>query len=330
MSPASLRPDGANENQAGARPTPPHTTGAGGHGTSAVAEAIEISSAINISEGRRENVIEFVAAAAGRSCFVVDVAADPDHNRSVITLMGTAGSVLEAVLGAAGEAIRNIDMNVHHGQHPRMGALDVVPFTPLGPSMDQAVTCAALCAQRLWQDLHLPSFFYEDSSPSAAELPWIRRHAFDHLLPDTGGPGPHPTAGACVVGARRALVAFNLNLESDDLPLARSIAARIRSGTSLQGLRALGLAMAGTGHAQVSVNITRTDRCTMWDVYTQVEALARAAGDGVASTELIGLAPRRALGTDDPNRLKLGQEPKITEDVVASLTAGRRSASRPR
>lgn len=280
---------------------------------------MELWCAVNLSEGRRSQVIRSVVQAASLSCVVADVSPDPDHNRTVVTLLGSADSLVEGILQASRTAVEQIDISVHQGQHPWLGAVDVVPFTPLEATMDRAVDCAEYCARQLWCELGVPCFLYEYAArtPEACSLPWIRRHAFREMPPDFGGSLPHPTAGASVVGARPPLVAFNINLDSNDIQLARSIASDIRG--TLPGVRALGLMMTGPGHAQVSVNITRTLECTMWDVYSAVDRLARLGSSRAASSELVGLAPRHSFGVLDHRQLKLHGEPKILEEVLADL-----------
>lgn len=280
---------------------------------------VDICSAVNFSEGRRQTVIDHIAAAAARSCHVADLSSDADHNRTVITLAGSAGALVEGILRAAAEAVELIDLTSHEGAHPRLGAVDVVPFTPLDATMAQAVDSAVESAGRLWNELNIPCFLYEQAArtPEAKSLPWLRRNAFKQVFPDFGGSEPHPTAGAAVVGARALLVAFNVNLDTADLFLARSIASQIRGGEhAVPGIRSLGLMMTGSGYAQVSVNITNTDQTTMWDVFSAVDSLAREHGTAASGSELIGLAPRHSLGVSDLTRLKLRQEPKILEEVL--------------
>lgn len=285
-----------------------------------MARAVDLSCALNLSEGRRTSVIASVVDAASGACFVGDVSSDTDHNRTVITMLGSHEALLSGVLCVSRMGIDLIDLSVHRGQHPRLGVVDVVPFTPVGTTtMELAIACAELCAERLWSDLKIPCFLYEHAARSSAarSLPWIRRHAFMDLPPDFGGQSPHPSAGACVVGSRPPLVAYNVNLDSDNLELAQSIAAEIR--TTLPGVRALGLMMSERGHAQVSVNITRTDKCTMWDVFQAVDGLARMQDSRAVSSELVGLAPRHSFGVLDTTLLKLRSDSKILEDVLDGL-----------
>lgn len=285
-----------------------------------MAWAVDLSCALNLSEGRRTSVIARVVDAAAGACLVGDVSPDVDHNRTVITMLGSCEGLLAGILAASRVAVDRIDLSIHRGQHPRLGVVDVVPLTPVDPlKMEQAVECAVRSAEQLWSKLQIPCFLYESAArtPETRSLPWIRRHAFADLLPDVGTGGPHPSAGACVVGARPPLVAFNVNLNTGNLRLARAIAAEIR--TTLPGVRALGLMMNDRGHAQVSVNITRTFECTMWDVFQAVDRLARIGDGRAVSSELVGLAPRHSFGVIDTTQLKLRREPKIFEDVLEAL-----------
>ena len=274
---------------------------------------------VNVSEGRRLGVVDAIRTAAG-TVPVLDVHQDRDHNRSVVTLAGPPGPLVDAVAGLCGRAVELIDLRDHAGGHPRLGVVDVVPFVPLrSASMDDAVAAAMACAQRLWEELGVPSFLYEAAAPSthSASLPAIRAGAFESILPDVGGPGPHPTAGAAVVGARSLLVAYNVNLRSPDAGTARRIAARVRERDGgLPHVRAMGLLLATTGVAQVSMNLIRPAATTMADTFDAVAAAARSEGTAVLGAELVGLAPRAALGGRDPSGLGLASPPRLVEEEI--------------
>jgi glutamate formiminotransferase len=276
-----------------------------------------LSSAVNLSEGRRGEVIDAMAAAARASTAVLDVSADPDHNRTVLTLCGPPSPLIDGILAAAEVAVRAVDLRSHEGVHPRLGAIDVVPLTPRrGASIAEADRAARECARRLWSELAIPSFLYESSArrPESVHLPDIRREAFKTLLPDVGGPGPHPTAGAAVVGARGPLVAFNVNLATNDPAIARAIAAEVRSGErALPFVRSLGLRLKSRGRVQVSMNLTRPELCTVWEAYRRVEQLAAEMSVEVESSELVGVLSRAELGTSEPHKLKLLKEPKLLD-----------------
>ncbi|HEX2040178.1 MAG TPA: hypothetical protein VHF47_10650 [Acidimicrobiales bacterium] len=241
---------------------------------------------INVSEGRRPDVVAAVGAAAGR--LLLDTHADPHHNRSVLTLAGADDDVQAAARAVAQAAVEHIDLQLHHGVHPRLGAVDVVPFVPLDETL-MAAAVAARDAFAAWaaDALGLPCFLYGEER----SLPEVRRRAFHDLDPDVGPRRPHPTAGAVAVGARTLLVAYNLWLRSDDLDLARTIARSLRN----EHVRALGLAVAG--HAQVSCNLLSPRLVGPDAVYDAV-----AATTAVARAELVGLAPAAVVEAIAPHR----------------------------
>ena len=216
-------------------------------------------SAINFSEGRNQDVIEAIVLALGSDSEAVlaDWSADPDHNRMVATLLGPPEALIRAILNAAALAVERIDLRLHAGAHPRMGAMDVVPIVPIrGVTMVECVIAANSLGERLARALNLPAYLYEHSARPGgrAVLPEVRKGGFEGLFtepltgpraPDFGPNEPHPTAGAVVVGAREPLVACNINLETNEVAVARRIAALIRSeretDPTLFGVRALGL-----------------------------------------------------------------------------------------
>ncbi len=233
---------------------------------------------INVSEGRDRSVVAAIAGAAGAG--LLDVHSDPHHNRSVLTLAGTG--VEEAARSVATEAVRRIDLRLHLGVHPRLGAVDVVPFVPLaGSSMEDALAARDRFAAWAGSDLGVPCFLY---GPERT-LPDVRRHAFTGLVPDAGPAVAHSTAGAICVGARPVLVAYNVWLaEGVEVAAARRIAKEIRG----PALRALGLDVGG--RAQVSMNLLDPDRLTPADAYDAVAAQAQ-----VDRAELVGLVPASVL-----------------------------------
>lgn len=233
---------------------------------------------MNVSEGRDGAVIEAIAVVAGAA--LLDTHADPHHNRSVLTLAGP--HVEDAARAVAVEAVRRIDLRQHVGVHPRLGAVDVVPFAPLtGESLDDAVAARDRFAAWAGEELGVPCFRF---GPERS-LPDVRRHAFTGVMPDTGGPAAHPTAGAICVGARRVLVAYNVWLaDGVDVATARRVAAEVRG----PGLRALGLDVGG--RAQVSMNLVDPFRLGPADAYEAVASRAAVAG-----AELVGLLPASVL-----------------------------------
>lgn len=248
---------------------------------------------INVSEGRARSVVDAIAAAAGPG--LLDLHADPHHNRAVLTLAGAG--VEEAARAVTVEAVRRIDLRLHVGVHPRLGAVDVVPFVPLaGATMDDAVAARDRFAAWAGGELGVPCFLY---GPERA-LPDVRRHAFTGLAPDTGPPVAHPTAGAICAGARPVLVAYNVWLAPGaDVATARRVAREIRG----PGLRALGLDVGG--RAQVSMNLVDPYRIGPAEAYDAVAALAPVEG-----AELVGLVPAAVLDAVPPGRWpELGLNP---------------------
>jgi glutamate formiminotransferase len=275
----------------------------------------------NFSEGRDERCIDALvtAIASATGSVVLHRTSDPDHNRSVITFVGTPQSVVESAVRAAGVALERINLNLQSGVHPRVGAMDVLPFVPLaGVTLAQCVDVAHEAGQRIWEELHIPVYFYEAAALRAdrVKLEDVRRGEFEALRtagqeadakrPDVGGPALHPTAGAVIAGARKLLIAFNVNLKSADIELAKSIARRIRaSGGGFPALKALGLRLASRGMVQVSMNLTDFEITPPRLVYAEVERLAQEAGVEIEDSELIGLLPQKAMEGTSPEELKL-------------------------
>ncbi len=251
-----------------------------------------------MSEGRDAALLDRLAEIAGGA--LLDAHRDPDHNRAVLTLGSTDGAALEAAVRHLVEAaVSAMDIRHHRGVHPRFGVVDVVPFVPVdaagtpartGDDLTRAVAARDRLAAWAGTTLGLPCFVY---GPERS-LPDVRRHAFAGLAPDTGPAGPHPTAGACAVGARPALLAYNVWLATGDVSVARSIAAAVRR----PAVRALGLDVGG--HAQVSCNLLDPAAVGPATVLEQVTALAGEAGVAVARAELVGLAPLAVVEALDP------------------------------
>jgi glutamate formiminotransferase len=257
----------------------------------------------NFSEGRDRATLEAIVAAARAvpQVRVADWSGDPDHHRMVLTLLGPAAATRDAALAAAAEAVRRIDLTQHSGQHPRLGAVDVVPFVPLGATpMELCIRTAREFGARAAADLNLPVYFYEEAAtrPERRNLALVRGAGFDALrhvpltedrAPDLGPAHVHPTAGAVAVGARGRLIAFNVNLRTDDLEVARAIARAIRERDGgLCGVRALGLRLPSRGHVQVSINLTQPDRVPLYRVLELVRTEARRWDVAITATELIG------------------------------------------
>jgi glutamate formiminotransferase len=262
----------------------------------------------NFSEGRDPACVAALesAIAATPGVIVLDRTRDTDHNRSVITFVGSPEPVLEAAVRAAAKAAELIDLTAHQGVHPRLGAMDVLPFVPLrGASLADCAELAHRAGQRIWDELGVPVYFYEAAArrPECRKLEDARRGS---VPPDLGGPALHPTAGAVIVGARKVLIAFNINLATTDLQAAKDIARAIRASSGgLPGVKALGLRLASRGLVQVSMNLTDFEQTSVHTVFEQVRLLAAARGIEIADSELIGLLPRQAVETAFAHFMKL-------------------------
>jgi glutamate formiminotransferase/glutamate formiminotransferase/formiminotetrahydrofolate cyclodeaminase len=265
----------------------------------------------NVSEGRRADVIGELTDAvtsAGADVVLLDRSSDRSHNRAVFTMAGTADGVARAVHALAAVAVARIDLRSHAGVHPRIGALDVVPFVPLGTvPMTRAIDLARRVARDLSDSFALPTYLYGAAASDAARrrLELVRRGGFEGLAarmsdpawrPDFGPLTPHASAGAACVGARGPLIAWNLNLDSTDLALAREIARTVRtSDGGLPHVKAMGVRLAHRGLVQVSMNLTDYRVTSMSRVFTCVERHAAARGAAIRESEVIGLLPRAAL-----------------------------------
>ena len=268
----------------------------------------------NFSEGRRPEVVERIVAAIADvdGVAVLDHSSDATHNRSVVTFAGLGGPVEVAAEAVLRLALELIDMERHTGAHPRIGAVDVVPFVPLGATpMDEAVEIARRFGARVASTYALPVYLYGEAAmvPERRRLAFVRRGQYEALraaiatdptrLPDFGPAQLHPTGGAVAVGARKALIAFNVNLATDDLSVARAIAAGIReSSGGMPAVQAMGVLLRrtdGSSAAQVSMNLLDWERTGIAAVVDEVSRRAQLAGTEVAECELIGLAPAAAL-----------------------------------
>jgi glutamate formiminotransferase / 5-formyltetrahydrofolate cyclo-ligase len=264
----------------------------------------------NLSEGRRPDVVARVVDAVRRvaGARVLDVQSDASHNRSVLTLAGDRNSLAEAVLNLYGEALEAIDLRTHRGEHPRLGAVDVCPFIPIeGASMQDCVTLAKEVGVRIADHLNLPVFLYEEAAttPARRNLEDIRRGEFEGLgakmqqpewRPDFGPAEPHPSGGATVIGARMPLIAYNINLATDRLDVARKIATAVRmSSGGFRFVKAMGIPLEDRGIVQVSMNLTNFEKTPIFRVFEVVKREAARYGVTVLESEIVGLVPSAAL-----------------------------------
>ena len=283
----------------------------------------------NVSEGRRPEVVARLAAAASSPPGVrlLDVSFDPDHNRSVLTLAGEPDGLHQGLLALYEAALAEIDLTRHQGVHPRIGAVDVVPFVPLGSTpMAAAVAAAGRLAPEVARRFGLPVYLYERAArrPERTALSEIRRGGFEGLAgklddpawaPDFGPSRVHPTAGATVIGARFFLIAFNAVLATADVAAARAIARRVReSGGGLPAVRAMGVHLASRGLVQVSMNLVDYRRTPVARALERVEEEAAALDTRVVETEIVGLVPEAAVRGVAWEALKLPGPAAILED----------------
>jgi glutamate formiminotransferase / 5-formyltetrahydrofolate cyclo-ligase len=279
-----------------------------------------IESIPNISEGRRPAVVEEIVAAIRRvdGVRVLDYSSDPSHNRSVLTLAGDAAALKTATLALYETAIPAIDLRSHSGEHPRLGAVDVVPFVPIeGVTMADCVALAREVGAAVAARFGVPVFLYEEASdnPARRNLEDIRRGEFEGLAakmsspgwsPDFGPEAPHQTAGASVIGARMPLIAYNINLNTDRLDVARKVAAAIRhSSGGLRYVKAMGVKVEERNLAQVSINLTNFQKTPIHRVFDMVAREAARYGVSVLESEVIGLIPAAALFDAAAHHLQL-------------------------
>lgn len=293
----------------------------------------------NFSEGRKPETVQSIAAviAAVETACVLDTHIDPDHNRSVITFVAAPENVVEAAVRAVGRAAELIDMRTHRGEHPRLGATDVLPFVPVsGVTMDDCVRLAHDAGKRIARELSIPVYFYEQAAlrRDRVNLEDVRRGALELLreqittnperTPDEGAPKVHDTAGAIAVGARPFLIAFNVVLRSDDIALARQIAKTIRARNGgLPFVKALGFRLSTRSCVQVSLNLVNYEVTGMDAAYEAIRREAEQLGVEIEGTEIVGLVPRNALNREAEyfRKLENFSEAKILENQIANCRA---------
>lgn len=302
-----------------------------------------------MSEGHDRTIIERIAESiANTGCSVLDIHSDSDHHRSVFTVIGDEEQIADGAVALVESAIALIDLRTHSGVHPRIGAVDVIPFVPLGAA--KMADCVAV-AQRIGRTISdrwaLPVYLYGMAAQSAhrSSLPWIRRGGFEGLSkklaemrPDFGPQQPHPTAGAVAVGARHFLVAFNVVLDTAEVAIARGIASAIREANGgLPGVKALGLSLASRNLVQVSMNLTQVSRnlaqvslnladvpaTTIPEAFQAVSREAKQVGIRVLESEIVGLIPKIALDGATAADLLMQDDPR--ERILETRLAGRTS-----
>jgi glutamate formiminotransferase / formiminotetrahydrofolate cyclodeaminase len=265
----------------------------------------------NFSEGRDTAKVDAIVAAMREvpGVFLLDRESDADHNRSVVTLAGEPEAVAEAALRGVGKAAELIDLTKHFGAHPRMGATDVVPFIPIeGITIEDCVVLAKKVGREIWEHFRIPVYFYEAAAqrPERANLENIRKGQFEGLreevlrnpdrAPDVGEPRLHPTAGAIVVGARKFLIAYNINLNTPNLDIAKRIGKNIRfSNGGLRYVKAMGVDLRARNLAQVSINMTDFEQTPIHRVFEMVKREAERYGVSIVGSEIVGLIPKRAI-----------------------------------
>ena len=266
----------------------------------------------NFSVSRERDLAVFQAlvdvANSIPGCTVLDVQSDGDHNRCVFTMVGSPTAVAEAAFALTKQATETIDMNKHTGQHPRMGATDVVPFVPtMDMSVEECVALSRQVGQRIWQELGVPVFLYEDSAtvPERVNLASSRKGQIEGMpeklrqpewAPDYGERAPHPTAGVVAVGARMPLIAYNVNLDTPDLEVASKIARAIRAANGgFRYCKAIGVMLRERNIAQVSMNLVNYEGTPIYYVFEMIRALAERYGVRIIGSELVGMTPAKAL-----------------------------------
>jgi glutamate formiminotransferase len=276
---------------------------------------LPLESVPNFSEGRDAAVIGSLVEAVERHAKVLDVHSDVDHNRSVITFVGEDEDVVDALVSVTAEASRLIDLRSHEGAHPRVGATDVAPVVPLRPEdMERAKAAAFAAAYRIADEVELPVFLYGELAPGrgpaffrrggSAEL--RQRIEAGELAPDFGPGSLDERAGCVLVGARRPLIAFNVDLAGADLETARAVAACVREANGgFPGVRALGLALPRSGRVQVSMNVEDWEAAAIGDIVARIEEEAVARGASIAGSELVGLMPAGAAAAAAARTLRI-------------------------
>ncbi len=275
-----------------------------------MAKLVECIPNFSVSKEKDEAVFQGLVDVANAipGCTLFDVQTDGNHNRCVFTLIGSPAAIEEAAFQLAKKAVETIDMTKHEGQHPRMGAVDVIPFVPqMDVTVQECVEMSKRVAQRVWDELRLPSFLYEDSAtrPERRNLASCRKGQFEGMpekllqedwAPDYGERKIHPTAGITAIGARMPLIAFNVNLDTADVEIAKKIAKAIRgSSGGFRSCKAIGIMLEERNIAQVSMNMVNYEDTPLFYAYEMIRTLADRYGVRIIGTEIVGLTPAKAL-----------------------------------
>jgi glutamate formiminotransferase / 5-formyltetrahydrofolate cyclo-ligase len=278
----------------------------------------------NFSEGTDLELVQEIVSAV-KTAKIIDLHSDPDHNRSVVTIIGEPGAVGQAAFDLTERAMQLLDVNRHTGVHPFIGVVDVIPFIPVQDcTMGEAIDLARELGKKLWEHLSLPVYYYGEAAIIAErkELPFVRHGGYEalklesndpHRRPDVGQ-GLHPTAGAVAVGARMYLIAINFNLDTADVDIARSIAKNIREKSGgLPGVRALGVGLGSRNVVQVTVNVVDHQKTSLKKLHHEVGKWAKEYGVEVTSSELVGLIQSAAVYDGIKEELKLTN---LTRDKI--------------
>ena len=265
----------------------------------------------NFSEGRDAEIIDQIVSAIKTvpGAVLLGRESDADHNRSVVTFVAPPDRVVDAAIAGAKKALELIDLNRHSGEHPRMGATDVIPFVPIsGVSMDDCVQLARECGERMWRELSIPVYLYEKAArlPARENLAAVRKGQFEGIRgeietnearrPDFGEPRVHPSAGITAVGARPPLIAYNVNLGTSDVEVANKIARAVRHQTGgLRYVKALGFELKDRGIVQVSMNMVNYEGTPLFRAFEMIKREAERYGVPVVGSEIVGLVPQAAL-----------------------------------
>jgi glutamate formiminotransferase len=290
----------------------------------------------NFSEGKNKKVIEsFAQVISSSGNFILDKESDENHNRSVITVVGNKETLIQGMFNAIELASKLIDLNFHKGEHPRIGAVDVVPFVPLkGASMQDCIDLAINLGKKVGDEISIPVYLYGEAArkPDRKDLANIRRGQFEALkeelgknperIPDFGPNKIHSTAGAIAIGARFFLIAYNINLSTSDINIAKEIAKRIRTSSGgLPHVKAIGVELKSRGIVQVSMNLTDYRVTPIIKVYEEVEKLTKLYNTSIIESEIIGLIPQEAIDKNVIDRIKLKNfsEEQIIENKLKQL-----------